>query len=34
VLLAGPGADAALAERARARLLTRGPLEAAAEGSA
>ena len=30
VLLAGPGADAELAERAGARLLTGGPLEAAA----
>ncbi len=31
VLLAGPGADAELAERAQARLLTGGPLDAAAE---
>ena len=34
VLLAGPGADAELAERSRARLLAGGPLEAAAEVSA
>lgn len=33
VLLAGPGADAALAARAGARLLAGGPLEAAAEMS-
>ena len=34
VVLAGPGADAELAKRASARLLTGGPLEAAAEVSA
>jgi hypothetical protein len=34
VLLAGPGADAELAERASARLLTAGPIEAAGEVSA
>ena len=34
VALAGPGADAELAKRASARLLTGGPLEAAAELSA
>ena len=34
VLLAGPGADAELAERSRARLLAGGPIEAAAEVSA
>jgi MerR family transcriptional regulator, light-induced transcriptional regulator len=34
VLLAGPGADAELAERARARLLAGGPIEAAAGVSA
>jgi DNA-binding transcriptional MerR regulator len=33
VLLAGPGADAELAERANARLLTAGPIEAAGEVS-
>ena len=34
VLLAGPGADAELAERSRARLLAGGPTEAASEVSA
>ena len=34
VLLAGPGADAELAERSRARLLAGGPIEAAGEVSA
>jgi hypothetical protein len=31
VLLAGPGADAELAERSKARLLAGGPIEAAAD---
>jgi hypothetical protein len=33
VLLAGPGADAKLAERSRARLLTGSPIDAADEMS-
>ena len=34
VMLAGPGADADLAMRTNARVLTGGPIEAAAEASA